>query len=130
MPSSASQYPRDFTTRAETGSNVAGSPPQNTSYNRQVDDGISNIYGQDWKEPELQDPSRVYRESAKARSFPSASTGGYLYPRTLDIPPVQSPEGHNSRGSTSTATNDPNGRAQYARPGPSAHQPGRRRGQP
>jgi hypothetical protein len=81
MPRSATQYPRAFTTRAELGSNV-GQPSPDTFNNRPVDDPDPDIYAR--SREILQSLSRLDRESANPQSYPPASTGGYLYPQTLN----------------------------------------------
>jgi hypothetical protein len=126
MPSSANQYPRDFTTRAELGSDLTEGPPQRTANGHRTDIGVSGLYGPDWQDPEVQDPSWMYRASVN----PVAGTDGYLYPRTIDIPSEQPSEGHNSHGLASAITSNPNAHPQHNRSTLSVTQPNRSRGQP
>lgn len=106
MRYSASQYPRSFTTRADSGSDAAADQMSSPPYGYRADDGFRNLYGDNWANTAVQDPSWSHRESAIPERFPTASTGGYPYPQELDFS-EQPAQRHDNRAPV-TSPSDPN----------------------
>jgi hypothetical protein len=101
MPSSANQYPREFTTRAELGSNIG--PPSYDPFNsRQVAAADTDINTRNREI--LRSLSRLDRESANPENHHPASTGGHLYPQTLNISSEQLSHAQNLRGQATRST--------------------------
>lgn len=90
MRHSASQYSRSFTTRAETGSDVAVDAPYDNSNHHQAGADLSEFYGSNWRDPELHNTTWSYRDSATPMTLATASNGDYPYPQTLDFSSAQS----------------------------------------
>jgi hypothetical protein len=101
MPSTANQYPRDFTARAELGSNI-GLPSRDPFDSRQADDAAASINTRNREI--LQSLSRLDRESANPENHHPASTGGHLYPQTLNISSEQLLHAHSLRDPATRST--------------------------
>jgi hypothetical protein len=101
MPSSANQYPRDFTTCAESGSNI-GLSSRDPFNSWQVDDAAAEINTRNREI--LQSLSRLDRESANPENYHPANTGGHLYPQTLNISSEQLSHAHDLRSPATRST--------------------------
>jgi len=82
MPSIASQYPSSPTTHAVAGSNVAGAPSLGPlSAGQHNNTTALDPYGRHWMDPEVRDPSWIYRQSAMTSQ--STNLAGHPYPTEI-----------------------------------------------